>query len=215
MKFQDILSTMEVNAFGKSYLEGLSTIYDSRDYGDTETDFTSGMLALVEILSEEQKQVLSQMEEAYSARRSCAARYGFKCGIFGAFRQHFGWANPSDGGFMELVVDDLMTQPKMQRHHENFANIEKTNRLYASITDTLSKEDQEHMVSVACGWDQRVYSAALDGFYCGYRAAYDIMEAIEPLVKVQSADKILLMEYHLGFIQPYSEVERLRERNAA
>ncbi len=215
MKFQDILSTMEVNAFDKNYLEGLCTIYDSRDYGDTESDFTSGMLALDEILSDEQKQVLSQMEEAYKARRSCAAQYGFKCGIFGAFRQYFGWANPSDGGFMELVVNDLLTQPKMQRHHENFANIEKTNQLYASIADALSEEDQEHMVSVACAWDQRVYSAALDGFYCGYRAAYNTMTAIEPQAKGRNADKILLMEYHLGFIQPYSEVERLRERNVA
>ncbi len=79
----------------------------------------------------------------------------------------------------------------------------------------LCEDDQEHMVSIGCAWSQRVYSAALLGFYCGYRAAYDIMASIDPLVKVKSADKILLMEYHLGFIKPYSEVERLREIQAA
>ena len=37
------------------------------------------------------------------------------------------------------------------------------------------------------------------------------MDAIDPLVKVRCVDKILTMEYHLGYIQPYSEVERLRD----
>ena len=78
----------------------------------------------------------------------------------------------------------------------------------------LSEEDQEHMVSVACAWQQRVYSAAMDGFYCGYRAAYDLMEDLMPLVKVQNMDKILTMEYHMGYIKPYSEVERLRDMAA-
>ena len=80
--------------------------------------------------------------------------------------------------------------------------------------ESLSTEYQEHMVSVTCAWQQRVYSAAMDGFYCGYRAAYDLMESINPLVKVQNMDKILTMEYHLGYIKPYSEVERLHSMAA-
>ncbi len=73
--------------------------------------------------------------------------------------------------------------------------------------DTLREEDKEHMVVVACAWQQRIYSAAMDGFYCCYRAAYDIMEEIIPLVKVENMDKILTMEYYMGYIKPYSEVE--------
>ena len=80
--------------------------------------------------------------------------------------------------------------------------------------ESLSTEYQEHMVSVTCAWQQRVYSAAMDGFYCGYRAAYDLMDSINPLVKVQNMDKILTMEYHLGYIKPYSEVERLHSMAA-
>lgn len=105
-------------------------------------------------------------------------------------------------------------QPKMQRHHVNYANIELCNKIDAEIMDALSEEEKEHMVSVACAWQQRVYSAAMDGFYCGYRAAYEIMDMIDPLVKVRCVDKILTMEYHLGYIQPYSEVERLRDMAA-
>lgn len=54
----------------------------------------------------------------------------------------------------------------------------------------------------------------MDGFYCGYRAAYEIMDLVNPLVKVQCVDKILTTEYHLGYIKPYSEVERLRDMAA-
>ena len=54
----------------------------------------------------------------------------------------------------------------------------------------------------------------MDGFYCGYRAAYDLMEAIHPLVKAENMDKILTMEYHLGYIKPYSKVERLQDQAA-
>ena len=100
------------------------------------------MAQLAGILNDDQKADLQEMEQAYKARRNYASMYGFKCGLYGAFRQHFG----------------------------------------------------QH--------------TAKDGFYCGYRAAYDLMEAIQPLGKAEN------MEYHLGYIKPYSEVARLREQAA-
>lgn len=215
MKVKDLLNGMEKRVFDVNYLADICTLYVQGDFADIENAFNAGMDRLHAVLTEDQKKHLTELEEAYIARRTYAAQHGFKCGLYGAFQQHFGGADPSDGGFQELVCDDLLKQPKMQRHHKNFQNIELCNQIDAAIMDTLSEEDQEHMISVACGWQQRVYSAALDGFYCGYRAAYDIMEAIDPLVKVRCIDKILTMEYHLGYIKPYSEVERHSEPNAA
>ena len=126
----------------------------------------------------------------------------------------FGIAEELPEGSEDLVFQDLLMQPKMQRHHKNYANIELCNKIDREIMDTLNEQDQEYMVSVACAWQQRVYSAAMDGFYCGYRAAYNMMESINPLVQIQHVDKILTMEYHLGYIKPYSEVERLRDMAA-
>lgn len=154
------------------------------------------------------------MESTYTERRYYAAEYGFKCGIYGAFRQFFGCSGAKDGGFQELVSDALLMQPKMHRHYKNYANIELCNKIDREIMDTLNEKDQEYMVSVTCAWQQRVYSAAMDGFYCGYRAAYNMMESINPLVQIQHVDKILTMEYHLGYIKPYSEVEGLRDMAA-
>lgn len=214
MKVKDLIKGMENRAMDSLFQKDICTLYDAKDYGDTEPDCRAGYEHLLPLLTEEQKMSLEQMEKAYIQRRSYAAEYGFKCGLFGAFRQFFGAASAKDGGFQDLVADDLLMQPKMQRHQENYANIELCNQIEKSIMDTLCEETKEHMVSVVCAWQQRVYSAAFDGFYCGYRAAYDLMEAINPLVKVQNMDKILTTEYHLGYIKPYGEVERLQDMAA-
>ena len=214
MNVKEILDGMTDRAFAYSFLQGINDLYGSRDYGDTEPDYQAGFNQLLEVLTDDQKEALNRMEGIYMERRYYAAEYGFKCGLYGAFRQFFGCSGVKDGGFQDLVADDLLTHPKMQRHHTNYANIELCNQIDAQIMQALSEEDQEHMVSVACAWQQRVYSAAMDGFYCGYRAAYEIMNVIDPLVKIRCVDKILTMEYHLGYIQPYSEVERLRDMAA-
>ena len=214
MNVKDIIEGMRDLAFKFSFLQGINDLYESRDYGDTEPDYQAGFNHLMTVLTDKQKEDLNRMEGAYTERRSFAAEYGFKCGLYGAFRQFFRYSGAKDCGFDDLVSNDLLMQPKMQRHHRNYANIELCNKIDADIMNTLSKEDQEHLVSVACAWQQRVYSAAMDGFYCGCRAAYDLMESINPLVKVQHVDKILTMEYHLGYIKPYSEVERLQDMAA-
>lgn len=214
MNVKDIIEGMADRAFKFSFLQGINDLYDSRDYGDTEPDYQKGFNHLMSLLTDKQKEDLNRMENAYAERRYFAAEYGFKCGLYGAFRQFFGCSGVRDGGFEDLVADDLLMQPKMQRHRSNYANIELCNKIDTEIMETLTEKDQEHMVAVVCAWQQRVYSAAMDGFYCGYRAAYEIMDLVNPLVKVQCVDKILTMEYHLGYIKPYSEVERLRDMAA-
>lgn len=214
MNVKDIIEGMADRAFKFSFLQGINDLYDSRDYGDTEPDYQKGFNHLMSLLTDKQKEDLNRMENAYTERRYFAAEYGFKCGLYGAFRQFFACSGVRDGGFEDLVADDLLMQPKMQRHRSNYANIELCNKIDTEIMETLTEKYQEHMVAVVCAWQQRVYSAAMDGFYCGYRAAYEIMDLVNPLVKVQCVDKILTMEYHLGYIKPYSEVERLRDMAA-
>lgn len=214
MNVKDIIEGMADRAFKFPFLQGINDLYDSRDYGDTEPDYQNGFNHLMSLLTDKQKEDLNRMENAYTERRYFAAEYGFKCGLYGAFRQFFGCSGVRDGGFEDLVADDLLMQPKMQRHRSNYANIELCNKIDTEIMETLTEKDQEHMVAVVCAWQQRVYSAAMDGFYCGYRAAYEIMDLVNPLVKVQCVDKILTMEYHLGYIKPYSEVERLSDMAA-
>ena len=152
MKVNNIIGEMADRAFAFSFLQGINDLYAARGYGCTEPDYQAGINHLLTVLTDEQKEALNRMESTYTERRYYAAEYSFKCGIYGAFRQFFGCSGAKDGGFQELVSDDLLIQPKMQRHHKNYANIELCNKIDREIMDTLSEQDQEYMVSVACAW---------------------------------------------------------------
>ena len=157
MNVKDIIEGMADRAFKFSFLQGINDLYDSRDYGDTEPDYQKGFNHLMSLLTDKQKEDLNRMENAYTERRYFAAEYGFKCGLYGAFRQFFGCSGVRDGGFEDLVADDLLMQPKMQRHRSNYANIELCNKIDTEIMETLTEKDQEHMVAVVCAWQQRVF----------------------------------------------------------
>ena len=133
MKVKDLIAGMEARAMDAQFQKDICALYETKDYGDTEPDCQTGYAKLLSLLTEEQKMSLEQMEQAYIRRRNYAAQYGFKCGIFGAFRQFFGCSNANDGGFDDLVNQDLLMQPGMQRHHENYANIEQCNEIDRAI----------------------------------------------------------------------------------
>ena len=90
MKVKDLLIGMESRAMDAHFQKDICSLYDTKDYGDTEPDCQTGYTKLLPLLTEEQKTSLEKMEMAYIQRRNYAAQYGFKCGIFGAFRQYFG-----------------------------------------------------------------------------------------------------------------------------
>ena len=202
MNVRDLLCGMEDRAMDSQFLKDICAIYNPKDFGDTEPDCEVGYRHLLPLLTVDQKTSLEKMEQAYIQRRAYAAKYGFKCGLFGAFRQYFGASVAQDAGFQDLLCDDLLTQPGMQRHQENYADIELCNQLEQAILDGLSEEDQEHVVSITCAWQQRVYSAAHSAFYCGYQAGWKITEAIMPMAKIQNMGKILATGYVMGYVQP-------------
>ena len=65
------------------------------------------------------------------------------------------------------------------------------------------------MVHVEDEIPNRIHNAALQGFYCGYRAALSIIEQVKPLATMEHIGKILTTEYVLGYIKSYSEIEHL------
>ena len=89
MNVKEILESMAARAFSASYLDRVCGLYDARDNGSTEADYETGMAQLAGILNDEQKADLQEMEQAYKTRRNYVSVYGFKCGLYGTFRQHF------------------------------------------------------------------------------------------------------------------------------
>lgn len=211
MKVQALLQEMEERALDDTFMNDMGGIYKAAaqagEYGDIENDYGIGSSVVRKMMPEQMLKAYDEYESKCSERCTNAATYGFKCGIFGAFAQYFGALNDRDGGFQTLVVEDLLMQPKMQRHVMNYTLIQECNQIAQQIQDCLDDVSIKHLTSVECSWQQRIYSCALQGFYFGYRAAFNIIELIKPLAKIEQIDKILTMEYYLGLIKPYSAVE--------
>ena len=93
--------------------------------------------------------------------------------------------------------------------HQSFYNRNEDNLTIANaLKESLEERIYEHIVSIECAWGQRIHSAACHGFYCGYRAALNLIDDIKPLDSSRMIQHTLLLEYHLGYIGSYEEMER-------
>lgn len=210
-----LLKEMSVLVFGSEYQENIRAIYqadvDAGKFATEEGEYAAAKADLPSMLSAEKIGLLDELESICQKIREYSASYGFTAGIFCGFRQYFTDDQEADGGFTKTVVDDVAMQPKMQRHHENYKNIERRNELGRQLDEGESEEVKEHLVSIECTWSQRAHSASLNGFYCGYRAALEVIEKVTPFscCKVRMVGKILSMENWLGYTQSFENRENL------
>ncbi len=209
MKLYDLLSNMEKHALDQEFIKAINDFYKAGENpcDSTEEDYKIAMEYFDRTFSDAQKETLKDIADTYEKSRNYAAAFGYKCGLFGAFRQYFTGNSEVDGGFQSLLVNDLFMEPKMQRHSENYSRISHCHALVEDLGSCVSEQGKEHLVSIECAWSNRVYNAALHGFYCGYHAAYDLIGCLEPLSKIQNMGRILTMEHSLGLIQPYADME--------
>lgn len=118
---------------------------------------------------------------------------------------------------MKYVCDEIGRMPRMKRHKEYFDDVTRRNKLACAMEEGTDDTIKYHVVSVESAWGQRTYSASIDGFYVGYRAAMVFLEKVEPQnwPALAMERNLLMMEHRLGFIKNYEEIERERERNSA
>lgn len=208
-------------ALGTAYLDAIKVMYQTAvEDGMLETvesEYATGVGKLNAVFSSEQTDRLAEYEHTCSGIRDYSARYGFLAGLYCGFKQYFTPEVEDDGGFMKYVNDEIGRMPRMKRHEGYFDDIIRRNDLAYAMEEETDDTIRYHVVSVESAWAQRTYSASIDGFYLGYRAAIAILEKVEPqnwpaLVMERN---LLMMEHRLGFIKSYEEIERDKERNPA
>lgn len=72
MNVKDIINGMADRAFAYSFLQGVNDLYSSRDYGDTEPDYQTGINRLLEILTDDQKEILNRIRSADTTPQNTA-----------------------------------------------------------------------------------------------------------------------------------------------
>ena len=207
MSTRKVLEEMLENCLGAAYQEVIRQRYqrnvEEGNYEIEEREYDAGIAELEISFSPEGKALLAEYEKTCSNLREYAARYGFLAGIYCGFKQYFTSSHEADGGFTKYVCDEIHRMPKMMQHREYYSDIELRNSLADAMETGSTGKAQYHIVSVECAWDQRSYSASIDGFYLGYHAAVAILEEIEPYsfptLKLES--NILCMEHRLGYIK--------------
>ena len=97
--------------------------------------------------------------------------------------------------------------PGMKHHFSYYNNTERCLEILQDLTDSLSEAERPLVTDVECAWENRIHNAGMLGFYLGYRSAFDLMDEVRPLSRMECISKILTMEFALGFIQPAKELE--------
>lgn len=219
MLTKDFLSQIRSAAFAPYFHEEICQLFqagvEKGDFGDQQKEYERAIKQLSAHLVPDKIQALAEYESTSMLIREYAASFGFTAGIYCGFKQIFTADREEDGGFFRHVVEEIAMRPRMERHHENYANMEKRNEAYDKITKGESEQIVDLMTIVCSYWDQVAHSASLNGFYCGYRAALSITFSVTPFNHYLSAvsSKLLTMEHRLGYIKSYSEIENELERN--
>lgn len=218
MSVQDMLKEMSSRAFNSSYDSYMRNAYDlwvESDFKEEESDYAKAVQALGSVLTEDQQQKLKTMEENYKHNMEYACRYGFKAGLYSGFSQYFIGTEVAYDSFESTLMKNLMELPGMTRHQAYYKRSEDNLAIANALRESLDESTYEHVVSIECAWGQRIHSAACHGFYCGYRAALNLVDDIKPLDSSRMIQHTLLLEYHLGYIGSYEEMERRNKKKSA
>ena len=192
MSVASMLENMKRRALDSTYDAYICEEYDAwavESFATEEGEYDAARLELPKVLSSEQMEKLKTMEERYQQNRKYASHYGFEAGLFSGFQLFFSGNGITEDGFDRYLMKSLM-----------------------ELGEELTDENKEHVVSLECAWGQRIHSFACHAFYCGYRAALRVIDAVGGLESMSMIDHTLLLEYRLGYIGSYEQVEREQER---
>lgn len=218
MLTKDFLSAIQAAVFAPYFHEEIRNQFQANvekgTFAKEQQEYEQASALLCVGLTPEKRQALSEYEYISTLIREFSASFGFTAGIYCGFKQLFTLDREEDGGFFSHVVDEIATRPRMECHHENYANLQKRHELYTRIIESESEQTVDLMTIICCYWDQAAHSASLNGFYCGYRAALGITFTVTPFNHSLSAvsSKLLTMEHRLGYIKSFSEIENELER---
>ena len=215
MRIDDVLGSMKERAFSDVFHKQLESLYTEqikRDGVSIEEDYNQAIQELPNLLNHSQMELIHELEAVLQPNRIYAGEYGFKAGVYAAFLQLLSPREQELDLFNRFVVRELFDKENMERHTEyNVRNIryrEITDKLYENATELLT----EHIASVDSTWGERIYNAAYQGFYSGYRAGWSIIDDIRFLESAHRMRDILMTEYELGLVQPYAYTEERRSR---
>ena len=179
--------------FHGAIVQKYNEVFAHSAYAIAEKEYTTAKPTLMETFSAKEQKLLEEMESLFSENRNYVAEYAYQAGVFCGFYEFFNKDDQlDDGGFDQYVFHELFEQPRIQEH-KCYDCLTRCNELEVILSNSAHPEMSEHLTSIGVAWEQRIYHAALYGFYMGYRSALMIVERINPLFKVSNSKRMLLL----------------------
>lgn len=210
MTTKEFLKDICQNVFGNTYQEEIRNMYSRSvsdgNYVETEREYREGIAYLRSVFDPKDTAILEEYENICTQILEFSSSYGFRAGLLCGFKQFFTNDSDEDGGFTKHVFQRIGMMPNMRTYSDYYKNIAHRNDLYSQLCDGRSEAVHTHMVSLDCAWSQRVYSASINGFYCGYHGAMGIIDEVMPLPSgsAMNSSKTVSMTDWFGFTHPIS-----------
>lgn len=214
----NFLNQIEEALFQSYFMKGIDELYAKRfeegDYSVEAADYSKARAVLERALSSEKNELLRKYETICKEIGEYYVRHGFVAGIYAGFRHCFTIARDIDAGYDRYVMNEIMTQPNMQRHVEIYKTISLRNEIYNKLAEECVENCDSPIVCISCYWDEVASGKGELAFYCGYRAANAIADRFGLMETdyMQRMVKTLSLEHTFHYIETVAEMERRLER---
>ncbi len=187
-----IQATIPKQIFTDELLSKLLLVYHQevrqKNLPVVEDDCKKGRKALERILNDVQKGALYNIETSFYNNLKWAMSFGFSRGVYVGFQEAFlraAWTDP----FQNLVVNELLITPNMQRYPDYVRERNYCQELYDLLYAQLDSDAQKHLASILCAWDERLHSVLWNAFHMGRQQARALFAEVHPIYLEKNKEK--------------------------
>lgn len=205
MTISSLISKMEKALFSPPYISLIKDIYsqliESGEYRQIEADYQAARLLLPPHLTQEQRNHLVKYEALATENAEYCMEYGFIAGIQFAFQLSSGSERNVDDYISIAVEQALFRNPSTQVHQLFHSRKTQCLQIDDKLAAELSPNNYEHVVSIACAWDERIHFSCLYSVYLGYRTALNMLDRLGTLSQSSQLTTTLAFEQYLGLLK--------------
>ena len=200
------IKKMEQRMFTQEFLVYLNNCYKERSleqyFRILHEEYDAAKCFFSSESNEEEKQCIEQWESIQELCVGYAGKFCYYSGVFEAFNQYFHLERPAAATFSNVTSRSVMDHQEAMLEPEYKDLVKRANDLNERLSINEEEQWTEHLTSLECYWDQRIYSASMDGFYLGYRSSLKLIGHMHYDRTEAMISNVLLTEYALGLTQP-------------
>lgn len=212
MTTNDWITKLEAKMFDADMEAAIRSAYDCMAknggiYEKTEQACAASEQTLSGTLSKEQTDKIARYRQCAAAQIDCVSKYGFTAGLINAIFCYRDITNKIPVNGETLLEQQISVDQSVEVRAAVKALTDECLTIDAGLQQELSCDLYEHVVSIACSWDERIYFSGIYSYYLGYRTALFLLRTLFPTAPVIMEPLTLVLEHHMGLNKTFEENE--------